>query len=107
MKHELAVMIWNEFISQSLNEGCKFSFKDLENRIGEKIEELKTPKNIRYFLVSYTGEGNGSIWFNYECFPSHLMIKEAITSKFNRVKNPCILHIQEFTESDYKSFNGV
>ena len=67
MKHELAVMIWNEFISQSLNDGCKFSFffsdsifqifktefisqslndgckfsfKDLEDRIGEKINEL-------------------------------------------------------------------
>jgi hypothetical protein len=45
MKHELAVMIWNEFISQSLNEGCKFSFKDLENRIGEKINDI-TCKNF-------------------------------------------------------------
>ena len=41
MKHELAVMIWNEFISQSLNVGCKFSFKNLEDRIGEKINELE------------------------------------------------------------------
>jgi hypothetical protein len=44
MRHELAVMIWNEFISQSLNDGCKFSFKDLENRIGEKLEEIKSKK---------------------------------------------------------------
>jgi hypothetical protein len=44
MKHELAVMIWNEFISQSLNDGCKFSFKDLESRIGEEINEIKSKK---------------------------------------------------------------
>lgn len=45
MKHELAVMIWNEFISQSLNYGCKFSFKNLEDRIGEKIKEVCIHKN--------------------------------------------------------------
>jgi hypothetical protein len=52
MKHELAVMIWNEFISQSLNYGCKFSFKDLENRIGEKIEEQENVKKDLFKLFT-------------------------------------------------------
>ena len=51
MKHELAVMIWNEFISQSLNNGCKFSFKDLENRIGEKINELNNEDLFKLFTL--------------------------------------------------------
>lgn len=37
MEHEIAKIVWNEFIAQSLNEGMKFSFKDLEKRIKEVL----------------------------------------------------------------------
>lgn len=51
MNHELAVMIWNEFISQSLNDGCKFSFKNLEDRIGQKINESINEDLFKLFTL--------------------------------------------------------
>lgn len=60
---------------------------------------------MRFYLVSFDGEGSGSIWFNYDGFPSHLWIKEQITKMFPQVKTPVIMHIQELSEKDYKAFN--
>jgi len=60
---------------------------------------------MRFYLVSFDGEGCGSIWFKYNGFPSHLWIKEHITKKFPQVKRPAIMHIQELSEKDYNAFN--
>lgn len=72
----------------------------------QKIDsELRKKKKKRFYLVSFDGEGSGSIWFNYYGFPSHLWIKEKITKKFPQVKKPAIMHIQELSEKDYRAFN--
>jgi hypothetical protein len=42
MEHEIAVVVWNEFISQTNNKGIDFSFKDIETRISQTIEKTKT-----------------------------------------------------------------
>lgn len=68
-------------------------------------EQLPIRGVVRFYLVSFDGEGSGSIWFNYDGFPSHLWIKEQITQRFPQVKTPAIMHIQELSEKDYKAFN--
>lgn len=67
--------------------------------------KLSTNKGVRFYLVSFQGEGTGSIWFGYNGFPSSLWIKNHIIKKFPQVKKPAIMHIQELNENDYKSFN--
>jgi hypothetical protein len=43
MEHEIAVVVWNEFIAPTINKGCNFSFSDLEKR----IKEIKKDENKR------------------------------------------------------------
>jgi len=77
----------------------------------KRIFSKKEPKQcaisgvMRFYLVSFDGEGCGSIWFKYDGFPSHLWIREHITKKFPQVKTPAIMHIQELSEMDYNAFN--
>lgn len=36
-EHKLAVIIWNEYISQAMNKTIDFSFKNLEARISKEL----------------------------------------------------------------------
>jgi len=64
---------------------------------------------MRYFLIAYTTESsNGSIWFEYNGFPSHVWLKETIVQKFKMINTiPAIMSIYEFkNEQDYNDFNS-
>jgi hypothetical protein len=60
--------------------------------------------NMRFYLVSFNGEGRGSVWLDYDGLPSRLVIKEYITKTYPRVKTPIIMHIQELSKDDYNAF---
>lgn len=40
MKNKIAIVVWNEFIAQTANNGINFSFADLEKRIEETLNEV-------------------------------------------------------------------
>ena len=80
---------------------------------GRFLKEIKAilknndniPVVMRFYLVSfYDKEGRGSIWFNYDGFPSHLWIREQITIKYPQITKPAIMHIQELNEKNYTAF---
>ena len=99
--------IYHRFIRYEWNEISEGMKKSILEAINEALKNKISDKIInRYFLTSFSGEGNGSIWFESEGlnFPSNIKIKEAIKSKFPQVKNPIIIHIQEFNEEDYNNF---
>jgi hypothetical protein len=40
LPHQIALVIWNEFIAKTSNQGIDFSFENLENRINEIINTV-------------------------------------------------------------------
>ena len=71
------------------------------------VENLNLDDVMRYFFISFTGEGDGNIWFEATGMPSHFKIKELITNKFPQLKNPSIMSVNEMSEKDFKDFNCV
>lgn len=46
MENKIAVVVWNEFIAQTANNGINFSFVHLENRIKETLNEALSQTHV-------------------------------------------------------------
>ena len=46
MEHEIAVVVWNEFVAKTSNRGIDFSFNDLEKRIKETINQALSQHDV-------------------------------------------------------------
>lgn len=72
-------------------------------------EQLNITPVMRYFFITFKGHGTtaGSLWFEADGYPSHVKIKEVITTKFTEVSTPAIMSIVEMNEKDFKALNCV
>ena len=73
MEHEIAVVVWNEFISKTNNKGIDFSFKHLETRISQIIEKTKTEicskpmeTEVQWKSTNYHGHVQEESWIKLE-----------------------------------------
>lgn len=62
MEHEIAVLVWNEFIAQTINKGCNFSFNDLEKRIKETMDQEILTKAKEILASADTGTNECKIY---------------------------------------------
>ena len=82
-------------------------FNRFQNSIDLVERELnKTdiiPDVMRYFFITFNGNGVGAIWFNADGFPSHKQMLDAIKTKYPEMTNPVVTGIKELSEKDYNS----
>lgn len=69
--------------------------------IDKQDTELNLHSVMRYFFITFNGDGVGAIWFNADGFPSHKQMLTAIKTKYPEMKNPVITGIKELSEKDY------
>ncbi len=80
------------------------SIQDLVEELAEsKVKNLPMHSVMRYFFISFNGDGVGAIWFNADGFPSHKQMLTAIKTKYPEMKNPVVTGIKELSEKDYNS----